>query len=224
MIAYENSGFSSGPHVAQARGNPSEGFPMFRSVLVFTCALTAAACGGTDNKTAQDPSMTTVTSGSTDPNLAAQSTNASPTDSTSSSTMPSTSGSNGDTTGSANNMNNTPTASQTMPPASGNPGSANGTTNADNTKINDRDRHGALTPLDQGNSKAETDITAAIRKAVVGTKGLSFNAKNVKIITTGTKVTLRGPVNSDQEKSTIENLARQAAGVTSVDDQLEIKK
>jgi osmotically-inducible protein OsmY len=106
----------------------------------------------------------------------------------------------------------------------GNPGVADQTPNADNTKVNDRDRHGSLTPLDQGNSSSETQITASIRKSIVGNKSLSFTAKNVKIITTGTKVTLRGPVKSEQEKSTIEAAARQTTGVTMVDDQLEVKK
>jgi hyperosmotically inducible protein len=54
-------------------------------------------------------------------------------------------------------------------------------------------------------------------------KSLSFTAKNVKVITVGSKVTLRGPVKSDQEKAAIENAARQATGVTEVDDQLEVK-
>ena len=107
--------------------------------------------------------------------------------------------------------------------ARANPGSADETTNATNTGINDRDRGGTLTPGNQGNSGSETTITAAIRRGVMGDKSLSFAAKNVKIITTGTKVTLRGPVRSDQERVTIETLARQTAGVTDVDDQLEVK-
>ena len=105
-----------------------------------------------------------------------------------------------------------------------NPGVADQTKNADNTKINDRDRHGALTPMDQGNSKAELNITAAVRKAVLADKSLSFTAKNVKIITVGSKVTLRGPVASEAEKAAIEARAKQTAGVTEVDNQIEIKK
>jgi len=37
------------------------------------------------------------------------------------------------------------------------------------------------------------------------------------------KVTLRGPVKNDQEQQTIASLAQQVAGVTSVDNQLEVK-
>jgi hyperosmotically inducible protein len=103
------------------------------------------------------------------------------------------------------------------------PGSHDHTMSADNTKINDRDRHGTLTPMNQGNGKDEIKITAAIRRGLMGDKSLSFLAKNVKIITVGTKVTLRGPVKSDQEKATIESRAKQTPGVADVDDQLEVK-
>lgn len=105
-----------------------------------------------------------------------------------------------------------------------NPGVADNTKRADNTGLNDRDRHGALTPTDQGSSRSETSITAAIRRAVVADGSLSFGAKNVKIITVGTKVTLRGPVRSAQEKTTIEGYAKREQGVTQVDDQLEVKQ
>jgi osmotically-inducible protein OsmY len=65
-------------------------------------------------------------------------------------------------------------------------------------------------------------ITQAIRKAVVADKSLSTNAQNVKIIAKNGAVTLRGPVNSAAEKSSIAAKAEQAAGVKSVDNQLEI--
>ena len=100
---------------------------------------------------------------------------------------------------------------------------ADQTNQADNTKINDRDRHGGLTPTDQGKGN-DRDITAAVRRAIVGDKSLSFTAKNVKIITVNGKVTLRGPVKSDEEKSAIEAKARSAPSVAEVDNQLEVKK
>lgn len=87
----------------------------------------------------------------------------------------------------------------------------------------EHDRKGAVTPLDQGGGK-DRDITAAIRRSVVGDKALSFTAKNVKIITVGGKVTLRGPVKSDDEKAAIETKAKSTAGVGEVDNQLEVKK
>jgi osmotically-inducible protein OsmY len=53
---------------------------------------------------------------------------------------------------------------------------------------------------------------------------LAANAKNVKVTTAGTKVTLKGTVKSEQDKSLIESAARQTAGVTNVDNQLKVKK
>jgi hyperosmotically inducible protein len=126
------------------------------------------------------------------------------------------------TNGSATN-GSAPATTGGVAPSANNPGVADGSKDATNTKINDRDRHGALTPMDQGGG-ADRDITAAIRRAVVGDKALSFTAKNVKIITVGGKVTLRGPVKSDEEKSAIEAKAKAANGVSSVDNQLEVKK
>jgi hyperosmotically inducible protein len=95
----------------------------------------------------------------------------------------------------------------------------------DNTKVNQRDTNGAaLTPMDQSNSQTDLKITQQIRQAVMADGTLSFTAKNVKIITQGGKVTLRGPVKSEQERSNIEAAARKVAGVAQVDNQLEVKK
>ena len=94
---------------------------------------------------------------------------------------------------------------------------------ADNTKKNERDRDSAaLTPGDQGGSEADRNVTAEIRKGVVGADGLSMDAKNVKIITKDGVVTLRGPVKSADEKTKIAAIAQGVAGVKSVDNQLEI--
>ena len=116
-----------------------------------------------------------------------------------------------------------PVATASGSPVTANPGAGDHTGSADNTRLNTRDRSGTLTPIDQGNSKAEIAITASIRRGVMSDHALSFTAKNVKVITVGSRVTLRGPVKSDAERTEIENLARQTAGVTDVDDQLEVK-
>jgi len=78
------------------------------------------------------------------------------------------------------------------------------------------------TPLDQSNSERDLTITQQIRRAVMGDETLSFTAKNVKIITSDGKVTLRGPVNSASERATIDNFARRIAGERAVDNQLEV--
>ena len=88
---------------------------------------------------------------------------------------------------------------------------------------NVRERQGGLSPTDQGRSSAETKITAAVRRALVGSNSLGFGAKNAKVITIGSKVTLRGSVKSEAEKAEIESLTRSVEGVTEVDNQLEVK-
>jgi sporulation protein YlmC with PRC-barrel domain len=95
---------------------------------------------------------------------------------------------------------------------------------ADNTARNARDRDNrTLTPLDQGESRADLDITAQIRKQVVALKDVSTDAKNVKIITKNGHVHLRGPVNTPEEKRRIEEIATNVAGAGNVDDRLEVK-
>ena len=97
--------------------------------------------------------------------------------------------------------------------------------NADNSKKNERDRDDmTLTPGDQGNSDADRQITRKIRQTLVNsTNDYSMIAKNVKIITANGKVTLRGPVNTQTEKTGIETIAKNVAGPSNVDDQLEVK-
>jgi osmotically-inducible protein OsmY len=58
----------------------------------------------------------------------------------------------------------------------------------------------------------------------VADDSLSTTAHNVKIITVDGVVTLRGPVNNDQEKAKIADAAKKIAGVKQVDNQLEVVK
>lgn len=98
-------------------------------------------------------------------------------------------------------------------------------TDADNTRVNERDRAStALTPMDQGESAADRDMTQSIRKSVIADDSLSFTAKNVKIITRDGRVTLRGAVNNAREKETIERAAADLAGAKKVTNELEISK
>ena len=108
-------------------------------------------------------------------------------------------------------------------------GCSNGTTqqnpdtvSADNTQRN-ADKS-APTAEQQGNSQADLDMSANIRKAILEDKTLSFNAQNVKIITSGGLVTLRGPVESVQEKAAVEAKAQLIAGASKVVSLLEIEK
>jgi osmotically-inducible protein OsmY len=80
----------------------------------------------------------------------------------------------------------------------------------------------ALTPIDQGESEADRTITQRARQRVVEQEGLSVNGKNVKIITQDGVVTLRGPVNSQQEKLSIVQMVSGVEGVRRVNDQLDV--
>ena len=94
---------------------------------------------------------------------------------------------------------------------------------ADNSGRNARDASdAAVTADDQSNSKADLEITQSIRKAVTSDDSLSVNAHNVKIITNGGVVTLRGPVKSEQERASVAAKAQQVSGVTRVNNQLEV--
>jgi len=94
----------------------------------------------------------------------------------------------------------------------------------DNTARNVRERNAStLTPMDQGNSQADVNTTAQIRKEIIAGKDMSVNAQNVKIITNTGKVTLRGPVNTDAEKRLIGEIADRVAQAENVTNQLEVK-
>ncbi len=94
----------------------------------------------------------------------------------------------------------------------------------DNTRMNQRDRNSdSVTPMDQANgSEADRNATAQIRREIVSDPKLSMMAKNVKIVTIGGVVTLRGPVKTAEERTEIAEKARQATGVKNVDNQIEI--
>ena len=78
---------------------------------------------------------------------------------------------------------------------------------------------------DQGkNNKSDRELTAKIRRAVVGDKSLSMYAHNVKIIVVGGAVTLKGPVHSDTEKQTVADKAAQFAGADKVTNQITVKQ
>ena len=99
------------------------------------------------------------------------------------------------------------------------------TPNADNSRMNTRDKSGATqTPQDQAQgTEADRNLLAAVRRAVAGDKSLSTSAHNVKIVTNNGVVTLRGPVNSEDEKGKVGQLAQQVSGVSRVENQLDVK-
>jgi hyperosmotically inducible periplasmic protein len=94
----------------------------------------------------------------------------------------------------------------------------------DNTATNQRDRSGETkTSGDQSNSSSDLKTTQAIRQALMKDGELSTTAKNIKVITANGHVTLRGPVQSAQEKAKIDQLAKSAAGGAQIENQLDVK-
>jgi hyperosmotically inducible protein len=96
---------------------------------------------------------------------------------------------------------------------------------ATNTKANATDRNtDAKTPIDQANDKESIDVTAGIRRAVLEDKSLSMSAHNIKIVTSGNVVTLRGPVESAEEKKRVEALAVKVAAGKQVRNEISIAR
>jgi osmotically-inducible protein OsmY len=93
----------------------------------------------------------------------------------------------------------------------------------DNTKTNQQDRARTGPTADQGGgTAADRDLMQRIRKALVDDSSLSTYAHNAKIISQGGKVTLKGPVRSEQEKQAIEPKAIEVAGAGNVTNDLTV--
>jgi hyperosmotically inducible periplasmic protein len=99
------------------------------------------------------------------------------------------------------------------------------TSNPDSTERNSGNLSGsAFIPLNQGGSVADRDRTAQIRKEILAGKGMSINARNVEIATVDGRVTLRGPVDTAEEKNFIRAIADRIARPENVDNQIEVKR
>jgi hyperosmotically inducible periplasmic protein len=94
---------------------------------------------------------------------------------------------------------------------------------ADNAAANKRDRDDTEPTADQQkNNQSDVDLAAKIRRSIVGDKSLSTYAHNVKIIAESGHVTLKGPVQSEAEKNTVERKASSIAGQANVKNELEV--
>jgi osmotically-inducible protein OsmY len=93
----------------------------------------------------------------------------------------------------------------------------------DNTKTNQRDRSPGAKTADQAkNSTTDRETMQKIRKSLMADKTLSTYAHNVKVISEGGKVTLKGPVRSDAEKQTVEAKATEVAGAGNVVNEITV--
>ena len=90
----------------------------------------------------------------------------------------------------------------------------------DNTRVNKEAQPTADQPK---SSKGDLKITQQIRREIVKDKTLSTDAHNVKVVVTDGKVTLKGPVKSDQEKTAIQEKTAAIAGAGNVTNDLTVK-
>jgi len=91
----------------------------------------------------------------------------------------------------------------------------------DNSKQN---KSHAQTADDQTNEKSVRATTQKIRKTIMADKNLSTYAHNVKIITNNGAVTLKGPVQSEDEKQKVASEAASVVGPDKVTNELTIKQ
>lgn len=82
----------------------------------------------------------------------------------------------------------------------------------------------AETADNQSNSQTDRQITAKVRKAIVSEKDLSTYAHNVKVITVNGQVTLKGPVQTEDEKQKVVGLAANVVSPEKVINQLTVKQ
>ena len=75
----------------------------------------------------------------------------------------------------------------------------------------------------QGNTKVDLKMTAKIHREINASNQMSVNAQNVTVITNAGKVLLRGPVDTEDEKRLIGEIAVRSANPGNVENQLEVK-
>lgn len=93
----------------------------------------------------------------------------------------------------------------------------------DNSGVNKRDDSVVeLTAEDQSNKPEDLEVTRKIRAALNKNKDLSTYAKNIKIITVGKKVLLKGPVRSTEEITVIKKAAMAMAPSHQVQNNLDV--
>lgn len=104
-----------------------------------------------------------------------------------------------------------------------NAASAEDAPKADNTAQNKgATQDDAVTAEKQSNAKSDVEALAEVRRTIVDNKNLSMNAKNCKILFKKGAVTLRGAVDSEEEKAKVEELAKSCGCVTSVKNLLTV--
>ena len=93
----------------------------------------------------------------------------------------------------------------------------------DNSKVNQQDRQSSAPTADQQkNDSSDLQLSREVRQSLVKDKSLSTYAHNIKVIAQNGKVTLKGPVRSDDERAAILAKATQVAGEANVNDEMTV--
>jgi len=93
----------------------------------------------------------------------------------------------------------------------------------DNSRTNQRDRdRNAPTADRQKMNATDRELARKIRASLHDDKSLSTYAHNIKIFSRDGRVTLKGPVRSQEEKTAIESKATEIAGAGNVTNELEV--
>ena len=94
---------------------------------------------------------------------------------------------------------------------------------ADNTVNNKPDHAASGTTADQQkNGNSDLQLTASIRQSIVADSSLSTYAHNVKIVVEDGEATLKGPVRTPEEKSTVAAKAAAIVGQDNVVDEMSV--
>jgi osmotically-inducible protein OsmY len=108
-------------------------------------------------------------------------------------------------------------------PAWGQDSTSNSQTAGDNSKVNQQDQQPSEPTADQQkNNRSDIEITREIRRSLTQDKSLSTYAHNVKVIAQDGKVTLKGPVRSDDEKAAVLAKAAEVAGQSNINDEMTV--
>lgn len=94
----------------------------------------------------------------------------------------------------------------------------------DNTSMNKQNnQQAAVTADQQKETAADRELAKKIRKSITSDRSLSTYGHNVKVIVRDGVVTLKGPVQSEDEKNNIGSKAADVAGAEKVQNELTVK-
>jgi hyperosmotically inducible protein len=95
--------------------------------------------------------------------------------------------------------------------------------NVDNSQANRGDASKyAVTAQNQDNKKSDIKMLGKIRRHIVSAKGISMDAKNIKILVSHGEVTLKGPVKSEGEKTKLEEIAKSCCPEAAIVSQITV--